>query len=81
MTEQRVFIFLVYAFDIYFKADDITFEREDGLIKATVVGNTFIGFHHGNCKIDAPPYYFLQHIQSIVNGFLSIPKYREVHAR
>ena len=46
--------YLAHALDIYFKEDDnISFIREESLIKATVVGNTFIGFHHGNCKVDA----------------------------
>ena len=70
--------YLAHALDIYFKADDnITFVREDGLVKATVVGNTFIGFHHGNCKIDALPLLFATH--PTYSKWFGDATYREVH--
>lgn len=70
--------YLAHALDIFFKKDDnISFVREEGLIKATVVGNTFIGFHHGNCKIDALPLLFATH--PTYSKWFGDAKYREVH--
>ena len=70
--------YLAHALDIFFKEDDnISFVREEGLIKATVVGNTFIGFHHGNCKIDALPLLFATH--PTYSKWFGNAKYREVH--
>jgi hypothetical protein len=70
--------YLAHALDIYFKEDkNISFVREEGLIKATVVGNTFIGFHHGNCKIDALPLLFATHPK--YSKWFGDATYREVH--
>ena len=70
--------YLAHALDIFFKEDDnISFVREEGLIKATVVGNTFIGFHHGNCKIDALPLLFATH--PTYSKWFGDATYREVH--
>tara|TARA_R110002012_G_scaffold170947_4_gene335590 strand:- start:1382 stop:2626 length:1245 start_codon:yes stop_codon:yes gene_type:complete len=70
--------YLAHALDIFFKKDDnISFVREEGLIKATVVGSTFIGFHHGNCKIDALPLLFATH--PTYSKWFGDAKYREVH--
>ena len=70
--------YLAHALDVFFKEDDhISFVREEGLIKATVVGNTFIGFHHGNCKIDALPLLFATH--PTYSKWFGDSKYREVH--
>jgi len=70
--------YLAHALDIFFKKDDnISFVREEGLIKATVVGNTFIGFHHGNCKIDALPLLFATH--PTYSKWFGDATYREVH--
>jgi hypothetical protein len=64
--------------DIIFKNDkNISFVREEGLIKATVVGSTFIGFHHGNCKIDALPLLFATH--PVYSKWFGDATYREVH--
>jgi hypothetical protein len=46
-------------------------------VKAVVLGNTFIGYHHGNCKIEDLPLLFATHpeySQSFGNA-----TYREVH--
>ena len=70
--------YLAHALDIYFKEDEnISFIREEGLIKATVVGNTFIGFHHGNCKLDALPLLFATH--PTYSKWFGDATYREVH--
>ena len=70
--------YLAHALDIYFKEDkNISFVREEGLVKATVVGNTFIGFHHGNCKIDALPLLFATHPK--YSKWFGDATYREVH--
>jgi hypothetical protein len=70
--------YLAHALDIYFKqAKNITFIRHEDLIKATVVGNTFIGFHHGNCKIDDLPLLFATH--PTYSSMFGQAKYREVH--
>jgi len=70
--------YLAHALDIFFASDkDISFIREEGLVKATVVGSTFIGFHHGNCKIDALPLLFATH--PVYSKWFGDAKYREVH--
>jgi|TARA_B110000967_G_scaffold206793_1_gene254416 hypothetical protein len=70
--------YLAHALDIFFKNDkNISFVREEGLIKATVVGSTFIGFHHGNCKIDALPLLFATH--PVYSKWFGDATYREVH--
>ena len=70
--------YLAHALDIYFKEDkNITFVREEGLVKATVLGNTFIGFHHGNCKIDQLPLLFATH--PTYGKWFGDSTYREVH--
>lgn len=44
--------YLAHALAIYFKnALDVDFDREHSVIKGHTVGNTFIGWHHGNCKL------------------------------
>lgn len=51
--------YLAHALEVYFKgALDVTFDREHSVIKGHTVGNTFIGWHHGNCKIADLPLLF-----------------------
>ncbi len=70
--------YLAHALDIFFTEEkDVTFTREEGLIKATVVGETFIGYHHGNCKIDQLPLLFATHPK--YSEMFGKAKYREVH--
>lgn len=70
--------YLAHALDIFFKNDiDVTFIREHSTIKGITLGNTFIGWHHGNCKIDDLPLLFAtspQYSQQFGNAL-----YREVH--
>jgi len=70
--------YLAHALDIYFTDEkNISFIRDEGLIKATVVGETFIGYHHGNCKIDQLPLLFATHPKYA--SMFGNSKYREVH--
>ncbi len=70
--------YLAHALDVYFKNDfDVEFIREHGVIKAKVLGNTFIGWHHGNCKIDDLPLLFATHPE--YSHFFGNAKYREIH--
>ena len=70
--------YLAHALDVFFSADkNITFNREHSVIKATVLGNTFIGWHHGNCKIEDLPLLFATHPE--YGKLFGEAKYREVH--
>ena len=70
--------YLAHALDVYFKKDlDVEFIREHSTIKGITLGNTFIGWHHGNCKLEDLPLLFATHpkySQAFGNA-----KYREVH--
>lgn len=69
--------YFAHALDIFFKNEPkITFQREHSVIKSVVLGNTFIGFHHGNCKIDELPLLFATGRDSSSFGHA---KYREIH--
>ena len=70
--------YLAHALDVYFKQDlDVDFIREHSVIKAKVLGNTFIGWHHGNCKLDDLPLLFATHPE--YSHFFGNAKYREIH--
>lgn len=70
--------YLAHALNVYFeKEEDVSFIRHEDLIKATMVGDTFIGFHHGNCKIDDLPLLFATHPE--YSEMFGRAKYREVH--
>ena len=70
--------YLAHALDVYFsKEADITFNREHSVIKAAVLGSTFIGWHHGNCKIEDLPLLFATHPE--YGQYFGSAKYREVH--
>ncbi len=69
--------YLAHGLDVYFRNNDrVVFDREHSVTKSTVLGNTFIGYHHGNCKIDQLPLLFSTGKDSADFGNA---KYREVH--
>jgi uncharacterized protein YkvS len=69
--------YLAHALEIYFKGNkDISFQREHSTTKSVVLGSTFIGYHHGNCKIDDLPLLFATGKDAFDFG---AAKYREVH--
>ena len=54
--------YLAHALDVYFNAEpNIYFDREHSVVKATMLGETFIGYHHCNCKIEDLPLLFATH--------------------
>jgi hypothetical protein len=70
--------YLAHALDVYFNSDpNIYFDREHSVVKATMLGETFIGYHHGNCKIEDLPLLFATHPDYSV--MFGCAKYREVH--
>ena len=70
--------YLAHALDVYFSADNnIYFDREHSTVKATLLGETFIGYHHGNCKIEDLPLLFATHPD--YSQMFGYAKYREVH--
>jgi len=69
--------YLAHALDVFFqKEPSISFQREHSTTKSVVLGNTFIGYHHGNCKIDDLPLLFATGKDAYNFGNA---KYREVH--
>jgi hypothetical protein len=51
--------YLAHALEVFFKnTPNIKFQRHHSTTKHVVLGNTFIGYHHGNCKIDELPLLF-----------------------
>jgi len=69
--------YLAHALDVYFQNNmRVSFQREHSTTKCVVLGNTFIGYHHGNCKIDELPLLFATGKDSFEFGSA---KYREVH--
>lgn len=70
--------YLAHALDTYFKGDNnISFDREHTVVKGILVGETFIGYHHGNCKIEDLPLLFATHPD--YSQMFGYAKYREVH--
>jgi hypothetical protein len=70
--------YLAHALDVFFKeAMDVEFIREHSVIKGLTLGNTFIGWHHGNCKLEDLPLLFATHPQ--YSKAFGNAKYREVH--
>lgn len=70
--------YLAHALDVFFSSDDkISFTREHSVVKGTMVGETFIGYHHGNCKIEQLPLLFATHPKYA--KMFGNAKYREVH--
>jgi len=70
--------YLAHALEVHFKRQlDVTFDREHSVVKGKTLGDTFIGWHHGNCKLEDLPLLFAthpEHSQAFGNA-----KYREVH--
>ena len=70
--------YLAHALDVFFKeTHDVDFIREHSVVKGITLGNTFIGWHHGNCKIEDLPLLFATHPQ--YSQSFGNAKYREVH--
>jgi hypothetical protein len=70
--------YLAHALDVFFKdTPDVDFIREHSVVKGITLGNTFIGWHHGNCKIEDLPLLFATHPQ--YSQLFGNAKYREVH--
>ena len=70
--------YLAHALDVYFtNAEKVIFDRRDSSLKATVLGNTFVGYHHGNCKIEDLPLLFATHPEYALA--FGTCRYREVH--
>lgn len=70
--------YLAHALDVFFKdVHDVDFIREHSVVKGITLGNTFIGWHHGNCKIEDLPLLFATHPQ--YSQSFGNAKYREVH--
>jgi len=70
--------YLAHALDVFFKdAYDVDFIREHSVVKGITLGNTFIGWHHGNCKIEDLPLLFATHPQ--YSSQFGNAVYREVH--
>ncbi len=70
--------FVAHALEVFFQGENnIKFKRQHSTTKYTVLGNTFIGYHHGNsCKLEDLPLLFATGEQSKEFGNA---KYREVH--
>ena len=69
--------YLAHALDVYFSnISNVTFQREHSTTKIVILGNTFIGYHHGNCKIEDLPLVFATGNNSEAFGCST---YREVH--
>lgn len=69
--------YLAHALSVFFGSDDsITFQRNHSVTKSVILGNTFIGYHHGNCKIDELPLIFATGEKSSEFGNAT---FREVH--
>jgi hypothetical protein len=70
--------YLAHALQVYFKNTvGINFDRRDSQLKAALLGDTFIGYHHGNCKIEDLPLLFATHPE--YSTAFGSAKYREVH--
>ena len=69
--------YLAHALEVFFSQNtDVAFQREHSTTKSVVLGSTFIGYHHGNCKIDDLPLLFATGKDSFDFG---AAKYREIH--
>ena len=70
--------YLAHALEVFFSDTiDVDFIREHSVIKGLTLGNTFIGWHHGNCKIEDLPLLFATHPQ--YSKSFGEAKYREIH--
>ncbi len=71
--------YVAHALEVFFKEyKKIKFQRHHSTTKSVVLGNTFIGYHHGNsCKIDELPLLFAT-VPDFSKDFGNA-KYREIH--
>ena len=70
--------YLAHALNIYFSnTEDVEFIRHHSTVKAVILGKTFIGYHHGNCKIEDLPLLFATHPE--YGKFFGDCTYGEVH--
>lgn len=70
--------YLAHALDVYYSEDpSVYFDRTTSLVKAVNLGNTFIGYHHGNCKIEDLPLLFATHKEHSKDFGTAL--FREVH--
>ena len=70
--------YLAHALEVFLKNEPtISFLRNKDNEKAVVLGETFIGYHHGNCKIEQLPLVFATHPENAVK--FGKAKFREVH--
>lgn len=70
--------YLAHALEVFFKEHyDVEFIRNHSVVKAKVLGNTFIGWHHGNCKLEDLPLLFATHPE--YGAWFGNSKYREIH--
>lgn len=69
--------YVAHALEVFFKEyKNVSFQKHHSTTKCVVLGNTFIGYHHGNCKIEDLPLLFATGKDSLQFG---AAKYREVH--
>jgi len=70
--------YVAHALEVFFKGcKNISFQRHHSTTKSVVLGNTFIGYHHGNsCKLDQLPLLFATGKDASAFGNA---KYREIH--
>lgn len=70
--------YLAHALDVFFRDEiDVEFIREHSVVKGLTLGNTFIGWHHGNCKLEDLPLLFATHPK--YSHQFGDAVYREVH--
>jgi len=70
--------YLAHVLEVVFKdTPTVRFKREHSVTKFVVLGNTFIGYHHGNCKLEELPLLFATNEDS--SELFGKAKYREVH--
>lgn len=71
--------YVAHALEVFFKEyKNVKFQRHHSRIKHTIVGNTFIGYHHGNkCNLDSLPILFATSPESALD--FGKVKYREIH--
>lgn len=71
--------YVAHALEVFFKGyKKVKFQRHHSTTKAVVLGNTFIGYHHGNsCKIDELPLLFAT-VPQFSKDFGNAA-YREIH--
>ena len=70
--------YLAHALEVYYSEDcSVFFDRSTSVVKAIVLGNTFIGYNHCNCKLEDLPLLFATHKE--YSQYFGNAIYREVH--